>query len=138
MNVSIVAYASTWPVFINTLEGIRGVEPLHEHTGRIFRLRRWTLIRKIMLPSALPLITSGLRIGLGIALAVTIFTEMVSSGRGLGYLLVETSMSDRIAETYAIVLVTGVIGYGVNEGFSMIRTRLMPWQEALMPRERLL
>jgi NitT/TauT family transport system permease protein/sulfonate transport system permease protein len=136
MNVTMIAYGTTWPIFINTLEGVRSVDPVHENTGRVFGLNRLELIRKVMIPSALPYIVSGLRIALGIAVIVVISTEMIGSGRGLGFFLIDASMSIRIPDMYAALLIIALLGYGFNEAFRALERVCMAWHRGLTFKEQ--
>lgn len=136
MNVLIIAYATTWPIFINTLEGVRGVDLIHENTGRMFGLRGPELVRKVMIPSALPFIVSGLRVSFGLAVVVVISTEMVGSSKGLGYLIIESSLSDRIPEMYAVLVMIGLLGYALNECFRAVESRAMAWHRGFTAKAR--
>jgi ABC-type nitrate/sulfonate/bicarbonate transport system permease component len=136
MNITMIAYATIWPVFINTLEGVRSVDPVLENTGRVFGLQKLELVGKVMVPSALPYIVSGLRIALGFAVVVVISSEMVASSRGLGFFLIDSSLSVRTADTYAALLVIALIGYGVNEAFLALERMAMAWHQGFTYKER--
>ncbi len=81
----------------------------------------------VILPASLPAILSGLRVGLGLALVVTITAEMIAGAGGLGYFLVQTQYAMRPAEMYAAVLCLAATGYLLNRGFLVIEARLIVW-----------
>lgn len=85
LNVAIIGWACSWPVFISTMDGVRSTDHILINTARTFGLNRMGIIRKVIIPSALPFVFTGLRVGLGIAVAVVVITEMVASGSGLGF-----------------------------------------------------
>jgi len=138
MNIAMIAYASTWPIFINTLEGVRGVDVMYENTGRVFGLGRLGLIRKVIIPAALPFIVTGLRIGLGVAVIAVISSEMIASSKGLGVFLIESSQTDHIPETYGALLIIGLVGYALNQGFRALEGHFMAWHKGASFQEEVL
>ncbi len=129
LNIFIIAWAATWPVFVNTLDGVRSVDPTLVATARIFQLSRGDIIRKVMIPSALPYIVSGYRISLGIAFIVVVVTEMVVSGSGLGFYIIDNSRSFRVPEMYAGMLMIAVVGYLFNALFVRLDTHFLSWHK---------
>ena len=75
------------PIALFTINGVRNVRPVFLKTGRVLRLSRLQMVRRVLLPAALPEIFSGLRIGFSLTLIGTILGEMFASQRGLGSLL---------------------------------------------------
>ncbi len=129
VNVFVVALAVAWPVYINALQGVRRVSPELINTGRMFGYSRPRIVAKIVLPASLPSLVSGLRIGLGIALIVTVISEMLVSQSGLGFFLVDTAQAFRVPEMYAGVFATALLGYGLNSLFLRLDARLMRWHK---------
>jgi NitT/TauT family transport system permease protein len=132
LNVAIIAWACSWPVFVNTIDGVRSTDRLLLNTARTFRLNQWAIIRKVIIPSSLPFVFTGLRVGLGIAVAVVVITEMVASGRGLGFFVITTSISFRIPEMYAGIISIGLFGYVLNHAFLLIEGRVLRWQRGFL------
>jgi ABC-type nitrate/sulfonate/bicarbonate transport system permease component len=137
MNITMIAYATVWPVFISTLEGVRSVDPVLRYTGQIFGLRKMELVGKVMIPSAMPYVVSGLRISLGFAMVVVISSEMVASSRGLGFFLIDSSLSVHTADTYATLFLIALIGYGLNKTFVTVEGISMAWHQGFTFKERL-
>ena len=129
VNTFSVALACTWPIYINTFQGVRRVGVELINTGRIFGCPPPRNIPKIILPAAMPFIVSGLRVSLAIGLIVAVISEMLVSDDGLGHFIVDTAQAFRIGEMYAGVIATAVVGYGLNALFLALDRRFMAWHK---------
>ena len=127
MRSAVVFYASLWPILLNTLYGIHNVDPVYVETARVFGRRRADVLRVVVLPAALPYIFTGARIASGIALVLAITSEMVAGTNGLGYYVKTSEMSLRVPEMYGGILLTGLLGYLLNVGFSRLEQRALGW-----------
>jgi ABC-type nitrate/sulfonate/bicarbonate transport system permease component len=127
LNVGIIAWACSWPVFVNTMDGVRSVDHILMNTARMLGLNNWAIIREITLPASLPQVLTGLRVGLGIAVAVGVITEMVVSATGIGSFILGSSLSFRVPEMYAGVVTIGLLGYILNRVFFIIERRALKW-----------
>ncbi len=129
MNITSIAYASTWPLLINCIEGIASVEVLHVRSAQSFQLSPARIMLTVMLPSALPQILSGMRISLTMALALTVLSEMVVSTQGLGQVILDAQNRLDTPAMYAGILVVSVLGLLVNIGFNWVADLVFPWIE---------
>jgi NitT/TauT family transport system permease protein len=127
MVIAVVAYAVTWPVLLNTVDGVRGVDPILLDTGRVFGFRGRSLERRVLLPASLPQVATGMRISLAIGLVLVIVVEMLVGDRGLGHRVIEAERSFRFPEMYATILLIGAIGAGLNAAFVALRRRVLRW-----------
>lgn len=125
LNIAVAAFACSWPVFISSRDGVRGVSRILLDTARTFGHSRAGLLSRVVLPAALPQILTGLRIGLGIALAVEVSVEMVLPGKGLGSLAMHYSLAGRVAPLYAAVLAVGLTGLLLHKGARTLELRLL-------------
>ena len=80
-NVSIIAFGCTWPIFVNTFEGVRSVDTQWIDTARVYGATRLDLLRKVVVPAALPYIVSGLRISLATSIIIVTVTTMIEVAR---------------------------------------------------------
>jgi ABC-type nitrate/sulfonate/bicarbonate transport system permease component len=126
MKVTAVVLASFFPILINTIQGVRGTDPILIATGRTFGLRSKAITLKIILPSAIPYIFAGMRVAIGLALLMTILTEMLAGG-GLGYLVLENQRSFRIREMYAWLVILAIAGLLINIAMTRVERRFVPW-----------
>lgn len=124
----IIAKVVFFPVFLNTLQGIRGVSRDYIEVARVFEYSRARLLRRVILPAALPSIFVGLRYGAGLAWASVIAAEMLGGQVGLGYLLMHCQELLLIAEFFSIIAVIGLIGYLVDVGLRWVERGLLTWR----------
>lgn len=110
MVLGVVAFGAIWPMLLATVQGFSTVEPRLFEVGRLLGLGRLAVIGKIALPSALPDILSGMRVGITVALILTIVGEMLSSQPGLGLRILLAARAYNAADLYAGVMVLGLIG----------------------------
>jgi NitT/TauT family transport system permease protein len=114
-NMIIAFSISFFPILLNTARGFREVEPELLELVRSLRSSKWQTFIKIQLPSALPYIFSGMKVGAILAVAGAIVGEFLGSSRGLGYLMLQVQTTlDTAAMFMAVILITlvGVILYG--------------------------
>lgn len=130
MKITVVSLGVFFPVLINTIQGVRGTDPVLLAAGRTFQHCQAAALRKIMLPSALPLILAGMRVSLGLALVLVIIAEMMGSTGGIGFLVIDMQRSFRSADMYAWIVVLGVLGYALNSLFVRLASRLIHWSFA--------
>jgi ABC-type nitrate/sulfonate/bicarbonate transport system permease component len=85
----------------------------------------------IQLPSALPYVFAGCRISLGIALIVTVVTEMIAGSEGVGYYIVSMQFAMRAGDMYAAIILLSALGYLLNRAFLALEGRAIHWARAL-------
>lgn len=135
MACSVIAFASGWIVLLHAMDGIRGVDPVLLDTGRVFRISGWRQFVTIILPAAAPHTFTGLRIGLGIAVIVTVVIELISGfGGGLGAYIGLQQGALALPESYAGIVLTGIVGYAIGRGFLAVERRLMAWHHGYTAR----
>lgn len=130
MKITVVGLAVFFPVFINTVQGVRGVDPVLVDVGRTFRLGRAAIVLRIVLPAALPLIITGMRIAAGLGLIVVVIAEMLAGTGGLGYLVIDMQRMFRVVDMYAWLIILAVYGFGLNSLFLFAERRFLRWQPA--------
>lgn len=116
MVLGVVAFGSVWPTLLATIHGFASIEPRLLEVGRILRFSRLRVIYKLALPNAMPDILAAMRLGLTVALVLSVVAEILAFQGGLGSAILEASRSYRSAELFAGVLVLGMIGLVSNVG----------------------
>ena len=109
-----VALCSLWPTLVNTALGVSSVEKDHLNVAKVLRLSWFSTVRKIVLPSALPLIFTGLRLSLGVGWMVLIAAEMLAQNPGLGKFvwdMFQNGSSQTLAQIMVAVFTIGLIGF---------------------------
>lgn len=113
-SVVTVTLCSLWPTLINTATGVGQVDDDLVNVSRVLRLPFLTHVRKVVLPAAIPMIFSGLRVSLGIAWMVLIAAEMLAQNPGLGKFVwdeFQNGSSDSLSRIMVAVLTIGAIGF---------------------------
>jgi len=110
MEIMVVAFACTWPVLIVTVAAVRNIEPRLIEIARMLEMKPLSGTVRIVLPAALARIGVGVRVAAGIALIVSVTTEIVLNPRGLGYGMMMASQSLRPDLMWAELLWVGCVG----------------------------
>ncbi len=132
-KIVIVAIASFFLVLINTTVGVRDIEPIFIEAGRNYGANRRQMFRHIIIPAALPIIFSGLRLSLGTSLIVIIAAEFVAANYGLGYLIWFSWQTLLTENMFAGLVVIMILGALFTSGLQAVERRLMPWQREELP-----
>lgn len=135
MKVAVIAFASFWPVLLNTYSGVRSTDPVQVNTGRTFGLGPWEILWQIVLPGSTPYIFTGLRVSLALSLIISVIAEMVASNNGMGFFILDAERSFRIPEMYAGIMILGLLGYAFNHLFLALERRLLKWHMGATARE---
>jgi NitT/TauT family transport system permease protein len=130
MKVVLLAYATTWPILYNTVYGVHDVDPLAIQTARVFGLPRRGVLRHAVLPSAAPLIFTGIRISASLGLIVVVGAELLAAATsGIGsYILYVSANGGHMDKVLGGAAVAGLIGLAVNIVFGVIDQRVFGWR----------
>ncbi|MFE7835857.1 ABC transporter permease [Streptomyces sp. NPDC057474] len=126
-KIFLIAIACLWPVLLNTIDGVSGVEPTLLDTGRVYRIGRFDELRSVVLPSAAPQIFAGMRTSLSLAVILMVVSEMVASSNGIGYFVLQSQRTFAITEMWSGIVLLGVLGYVLNALFVLVENRVLAW-----------
>jgi ABC-type nitrate/sulfonate/bicarbonate transport system permease component len=129
-KVAVIALACFYPCFINAYYGARGTPTIMVWSGLSMGARRWRIFRKVVVPSALPLVFAGLRVSLALSFILLFSTEMINARSGLGFLIRQSESSLRFDLMYVAIVAVAVLGYAADRLLLQIRRRVLAWQEA--------
>ena len=132
MKVAMIGFGVVWPILLNTVDGVRSVDPLHLATARIYRMGRWDRLTHVVLPSAAPKVFAGLRVSLSIAVILMVISEMVATVDGVGFELVQAQRSFRTLDVWAVIVLLGIIGYTLNAILAGIESRVLAWHRTAL------
>jgi ABC-type nitrate/sulfonate/bicarbonate transport system permease component len=127
MKITIVALAAFFPVLINTVQGVRAVEPVLTDMARTYGHSETNVLLRILLPSSAPYILAGMRISLGISLIVVIIAEMISASGGLGDVIIYGQRMFLVVDSYAWVVIVAALGFLLNALFRWVERRTTFW-----------
>jgi len=126
-KIVISAVLAFFPIFSNTLLGIKSVDSGYKEVMTVFESSRTHRFALLELPSALPYILTGMEIGIVLAIIGAIVGEFVGGNVGLGYLSVVTLQELQVDTLFAVVLLLTMIGLSLYVMVSMLRRLLVPW-----------
>ncbi len=127
-KVSLVALGVVFPLYINTLHGLRSVDPGLIELGRVHGLGQLELIRRIVLPGALPSILVGVRYGLGLMWLGLIVAETISADSGIGYMAMNAREFLQADVVVLSILLYAALGKGADAATRFLERWLMPWR----------
>lgn len=126
-----VTLCSLWPTLLNTTVGVANIDPDLRNVSRVLKLDPLTHVRKIVLPSAVPMIFTGLRLSLGVAWMVLIAAEMLAQNPGLGKFVwdeFQNGSSQSLARIMVAVVTIGLIGFLLDRGMLQLQ-KWLSWDK---------
>jgi NitT/TauT family transport system permease protein len=127
-KVAVVAISAFFLVTINTMVGVRDIDPVYLEAGRNYGAGRWQMLRHVIVPGAMPVIFAGLRLALGTALIVIIAVEFVRAKTGVGFLTFYYWEILAPEKMYAGLVVVMLLGVLLTAGLQWVERLVMPWR----------
>ncbi|MCR1784390.1 ABC transporter permease [Nocardioides carbamazepini] len=127
MRISIIAFGVLFPVLVNTAAGARSCRQERIDVAEMFGLNRIQVVRRVILPSAVPMISAGLRVGLPIALIMMVVSELVGGKNGIGFYLTQAQSLFDIAGMFSALVILGVLGNLINWLYVRVETKQLHW-----------
>jgi len=127
-KVAVIALGVFFPMAINTFTGVRQADPLLVRAAVAFGARRSSVIRKVILPSALPMIFAGLRLGAGTALLLLVAAEMIAVESGIGFLVLHASNLMQTTKLMVGIVVLSILGVLSHWGLGRLERLAIPWR----------
>jgi len=122
-----IALATVWPILLNTIDGVRGVDPSIRRVSRSFGIPAVLHFRRVVLPAAMPQIAAGIRVALPIGVTVMVVSELFAAKMGLGFYILNGASTFRLAETWTGAILVGIIGYVLALLFMAIERWTLAW-----------
>jgi len=129
-KVSLIVFAVAFPVYINTYTAIRALDPGHLELAKVVGLSRPALIRRVVLPGALPGWLVGLRLSVAVAWLVLVFAEQINATNGIGYLMIKAQEFFQTDVILVGLAVYALLGLASDAGVRFIERRALQWQPA--------
>lgn len=129
MKVVLVVFGVFFPTVIQTIYGVRSVDPVIRDTARAFGLSRRTRFVSVMLPSAAPYIATAIRLGVIGALLLDLVAELIAGGSGIGLQILDGEAGGALSYCYALIVFIGVIGLALVIGVTALERRVLYWHE---------
>jgi NitT/TauT family transport system permease protein len=125
---AIIAVAVIYQVLINTVAGVRNIDRIYLDVGKNFHASRLMMFLDVALPGALPVILTGLKLGMGVALLVIVSAEFVGAKSGIGYLIWSSWQVFQIEKMYVGLLLSATLGFGSAILLNYLEQKLVPWK----------
>lgn len=127
MKIALIATGVFPPILLNTMDGVRSIDPLYLETASSFRISRVRRITHVILPAAAPKIFAGLRISMSIAVILMVISELIAATDGVGHRIVQSQRLFQMDELWAGLVVLGAMGGILNGLLALIERRVLRW-----------
>lgn len=124
----LIAYAALFPIFINTVAGIRQVDAGLVNAARMLGASRRMVTTHVVVPAAMPAVLAGARLSLGVAWAAMVAAELVGADSGLGWRIFWYQEFFAMDRVMAVILAIGVLGFLVDSALRWLQARLTGWR----------
>jgi ABC-type nitrate/sulfonate/bicarbonate transport system permease component len=129
MKVLVIVFGCTWPIMLNTVEGVRALDQVADETCRCYGVRGLGRLRVLVLPAASPQIITGLRQALSIAVILMVISEMMVSTNGLGFTVIQFQRTFALPEMWTGIIVLGLVGVALSLLFRILEARVLSWYQ---------
>ncbi|HEV3479341.1 MAG TPA: ABC transporter permease [Gaiellaceae bacterium] len=126
-EVFLATFGAFWPLLVQTIYGVRDVDPVALDTARSFGVGRFERLYRIKLPSAIPYIATGLRISSAVSLILAFTAELFMGTGGLGQIMNVSESFGLVVRVYALALATGFLGLAIYVVFAAIERWALRW-----------
>jgi ABC-type nitrate/sulfonate/bicarbonate transport system permease component len=126
-KVFLATFAAFWVLLVQTLYGVQDVDPVATDTARSFGFSRPQRLFRVTLPSAIPYIATGIRMASTVSLILTVTAELVIGSPGLGRSINIARSGGNVELMYALIIVTGLLGWTLNGIFARGERRVLHW-----------
>ncbi|MGY1840280.1 MULTISPECIES: ABC transporter permease [unclassified Modestobacter] len=127
MKITIVVLAAIWPTMLNTLDGMRGIDPVKLDTAKVLHMPPFTTVRTVVLPGAMPQIMAGLRHSLQIAVIMMVVSELIASTEGIGFFILEAQQRFAITTMWTGIIVLAIVGSALTFLFIAVERVVLAW-----------
>lgn len=126
-SLALIFLGALYPILLNTVAGVIQTQPIHRRAAQMLGARRAIIVRRVLIPSAMPSILTGIRLSLGIGWWVVILAELLAVRSGLGYRMVLAQQQIQTETIVVVMIVIGAIGWALNEVTVRIERRVLRW-----------
>ena len=127
-HVLLIALATLFPMYLNTFNGVRNVDRRVVEAARSFGVQGWQLVRRVVVPLAMPSIMTGLRFSAGISVIALVFTESIGASQGIGYLVSQANSLQQIPNLVVCIFIYALIGISADISVRVLEHYSMPWR----------
>jgi acyl-CoA synthetase (AMP-forming)/AMP-acid ligase II/ABC-type proline/glycine betaine transport system permease subunit len=127
-KIALVVFGCSLLILVNTTYGVHGCSRTRKMVAETMKASETYIMAKVVLPEALPQISAGLRLALSLSLIIIVVLEMfIGTKWGLGFLIYNAHMTYQIADMYAFIVLAGLTGYFINQGYVKLENKVIHW-----------
>ncbi|MFP3040496.1 ABC transporter permease [Treponema primitia] len=126
-KIAVIIVGSFWPVLLNTIHGIKTTDPKLMELGQAFEKNYFQVLRKIIIPSAIPSIFTGLRLAVSSSWTAVVTAEMIAASRGIGFLIAYGRELAQPSLMFVGVITIGAIGLIIDTGVLTLQRKVIYW-----------
>ncbi len=135
MKLLVIAFGCLWPILLNTIAGVRGIDEVLRDTADSYRFRGHTKVLRLVLRGASPQIFTGARQSLSIGIILMVVSEMFAANNGLGFAIVQFQREFSIPEMWSGIILLGILGVTLSMAFRVVEHFGMTWYRGLRARQ---
>jgi sulfonate transport system permease protein len=128
-KIVFISFGAFYALTLNTFEGIKNVPKEYVEVAKVFEYSRLKLLRKVVLPSALPSIFTGIKLGLSMSWMLVVGAEFVAASEGIGYLMTWGRQLFQFDIVILGVIIIGIVGLIMNQVLGIFETRFLSWRK---------
>jgi ABC-type nitrate/sulfonate/bicarbonate transport system permease component len=126
-KVIVVALIAFFPIVVNTVDGLKSVDPDAVNLLRTMGASRWQIFVKVQVPSSLPLLFSGTRVAMAVSVIGAVIGEWVGSSQGLGYLMIRSKPQFLTERIFAAIVILSAMGVALFVLVGVVEKLTIPW-----------
>ncbi|QKV19672.1 ABC transporter permease [Oricola thermophila] len=126
-KILLIALVCVFPILLNTIAGISGIDPTLRETARVFGITRRDTLLHVIIPGAMPSIFAGLRTSMSLAVIMMVISEFVAASNGIGFGIWQAKRLFDIPAMWAGIILLGILGYGLNMTLLLVERRVLAW-----------
>lgn len=127
--IFLISYATFFPVYVNTVHGVRYAEGKLTHAALMLGANKRQLLWHVIVPGALPSIMTGMRVAIAVSWTTVIISEVLAVKSGLGYVLIDANDLMRLDLVISSMISVGVLGFVTDRVLAVLQRRLLHWME---------
>ncbi len=127
-KILLIAFASFFPVYVNTYNGIRSVDSKLFEVAQVLEFSKWKQLTKLIFPAALSHILVGIRLSIGIAWLSLVVAELMGSSAGIGYMIMDARQFSQTDKVFVGIIIFGVVGKLTDSLVRILEKRLLKWR----------
>jgi NitT/TauT family transport system permease protein len=130
-KVFMVFLACIFQILLATMQGVRAVSWRHEEIANSFRASQWRILRSVVIPTTIPFVLTGLRLGASRALVGVVTAEFLAANQGIGYYILLNGQTLQTSRVFVGLLMLGIFGILLGEAIRVVEHRFDVWRPAI-------